>query len=305
MIETPMTAEGTVDLAMLEQTVSEKTACFMLTNPNTLGIFESDIQKISQLVHQAGALLYYDGANINAIMGKTRPGDMGFDIVHLNLHKTFSTPHGGGGPGAGPVGVNEKLDRFLPIPRIIRKKQEYSFSYEFPDSIGKIKGFYGNFSVLLKAYIYILLMGRDGLQEASEIAVLNANYMKKRLLDSKKYQMPFRELRKHEFVISCQQLVEEKGVRALDVAKRLLDYGFHPPTIYFPLIVKEAMMIEPTESETQETLDAYVEALVTIADEPAEIVKAAPNNTAVGRVNEVEASKNLILTWKQIPKSKQ
>jgi glycine dehydrogenase subunit 2 len=299
IIETPMTSKGTVDLVMLEQTLSEKTACFMLTNPNTLGIFESDIQKISQMVHQAGALLYYDGANINAIIGKTRPDDMGFDIVHLNLHKTFSTPHGGGGPGAGPVGVNAKLDRFLPVPRIIRKKKDYSFSYDYPDSIGKIKEFYGNFSVLLKAYIYILIMGRDGLLETSEIAVLNANYMKKKLLDSQKYQMPFRDLRKHEFVISCQQLTEQKGVRALDVAKRLLDYGFHPPTIYFPLIVKEAMMIEPTESETQETLDAYVEALVKIADEPAETVKEAPQNTSVGRVNEVEASKKLILTWNQ------
>jgi glycine dehydrogenase subunit 2 len=303
IIETPMTAEGTVDLTMLEQALSEKTACFMLTNPNTLGIFESDIHEISQLVHNAGALLYYDGANMNAIMGKARPGDMGFDIVHLNLHKTFSTPHGGGGPGAGPIGVNKKLDRFLPIPRIIQKNKSYHFSYEFPDSIGKIRSYYGNFSVLLKAYIYILLMGSDGLQETSEIAVLNANYMKQKLLDSKKYEMPFRPLRKHEFVISCQQLAEQKGIRALDLAKRLLDYGFHPPTIYFPLIVKEAMMIEPTESETQGTLDAYVDALVKIAEEPAELVKTAPRNTPVRRVNEVEASKNPILTWNQIRKT--
>ena len=300
IIEIPSTADGTVDLDMLEKTLSDKTACFMLTNPNTLGIFESEILEISKLVHDAGALLYYDGANMNAIMGKARPGDMGFDIVHLNLHKTFSTPHGGGGPGSGPVGVKKKLEKFLPIPRIGKNKDGYLLDYNHPHSIGKIKGFYGNFSVLLKAYIYILMMGRDGLKEASEIAVLNSNYMKKKLVDSGRYELPYKELRKHEFVLSCEKLKQEKNIRALDVAKRLLDYGLHPPTIYFPLIVKEALMIEPTESESKSDLDKYIDALIKIADENPELVKNAPNNTPVKRVDEVGATKNPVLTWKMI-----
>lgn len=302
--EIPSTKEGTVDLEILEKTLSDKTACFMLTNPNTLGIFESDILKISKMVHDAGALLYYDGANINAIMGKARPGDMGFDIVHLNLHKTFSTPHGGGGPGAGPIGVKKKLERFLPIPRIVKKNDKYHFNYEYHESIGKIKAFYGNFSVMLKAYIYILLMGNNGLKETSEIAVLNSNYMKKKIVDSKKYEMPYRDLRKHEFVISCEGLRQKKGIRALDVAKRLLDYGLHPPTIYFPLIVKEALMIEPTESESKRSLDKYIETLIKIADENKDVVKNAPNNTSVKRVDEAGAIKNPILTWKSLQRYK-
>jgi glycine dehydrogenase subunit 2 len=297
IIEIPSTKDGTVDLEILEKTLSEKTACFMLTNPNTLGIFESEISEIQKLVHKAGALLYYDGANINAIMGKARPGDMGFDIVHLNLHKTFSTPHGGGGPGSGPIGVKKKLERFLPIPRIVKNKDSYSFNYNYPNSIGKIKSFYGNFSVLLKAYIYILMMGSDGLKETSEIAVLNSNYMKKKLVDSKKFKLPFKDLRKHEFVISCELLLKEKNIRALDIAKRLLDYGLHPPTVYFPLIVKEAMMIEPTESESKKTIDDYIDTLVKIAGEDPKIVKNAPYNTAVKRIDEAGAIKNPILTW--------
>jgi glycine dehydrogenase subunit 2 len=300
VIEIPSTPEGTVDLTMLEKALSEKTACFMLTNPNTLGIFESEIDEIARLVHQAGALLYYDGANMNAIMGKSRPGDMGFDIVHLNLHKTFSTPHGGGGPGAGPIGVNKKLERFLPVPRIIKKKGTYCFDYDHPDSIGKIKAAYGNISVALKAYIYILLMGGDGLTEASEIAVLNANYMRKKLVDSKSYELPFRQLRKHEFVLSGERLLSTKGIRALDIAKRLLDYGLHPPTIYFPHLVKEALMIEPTESESKKTLDHYIDALLKIAAEDPEMVKQAPLNTAVRRIDEAGAVKNPILTWKNL-----
>jgi len=301
LIEIPSNKDGTVDLDVLKNTLSEKTACFMLTNPNTLGIFESDILKISKMVHDAGALLYYDGANINAIMGKARPGDMGFDIVHLNLHKTFATPHGGGGPGGGPVGVKIKLEKFLPIPRIGKTKEgKYIFDYDAPESIGKIRAYYGNFSVLLKAYIYILMMGGNGLREASEIAVLNSNYMKKKILDSNLYEMPFKELRKHEFVLSCEKLKQEKGIRAMDIAKRLLDYGFHPPTIYFPLIVKEALMIEPPETESKEDLDRYVDALIKIAKENPEIVKASPNNTSVKRVDEVNASKNLVLTWKKV-----
>jgi glycine dehydrogenase subunit 2 len=298
VIEIPSTKEGTVDLEMLKKVLSEKTACFMLTNPNTLGIFESDITEIARLVHEAGALLYYDGANMNAIMGKARPGDMGFDIVHINLHKTFSTPHGGGGPGAGPVGVKQKLERFLPVPRVVKKQHQFCFNYEYPESIGKIKATYGNISVIIKAYIYILLMGGNGLKETSEVAVLNANYMKKKLVDSSLYQLPYRELRKHEFVISCEQLLSTKGIRALDVAKRLLDYGLHPPTVYFPLIVKEALMIEPTESESKKTLDEYIETLLKIAQEDPALVKDAPHNTAVQRIDEIGAVKNPILTWK-------
>jgi glycine dehydrogenase subunit 2 len=305
VIEIPSTKEGTVDLEMLKKVLSNKTACFMLTNPNTLGIFESEIIEIARLVHEAGALLYYDGANMNAIMGKARPGDMGFDIVHLNLHKTFSTPHGGGGPGSGPVGVKEKLGRFLPVPRILKKQNNFCFDYEYPDSIGKIKATYGNSSVILKAYIYILLMGGDGLKETSEIAVLNANYMKKKLVDSALYQLPYRQLRKHEFVISCEQLLSTKGIRALDVAKRLLDYGLHPPTVYFPHIVKEALMIEPTESESKKTLDEYIDTLLRIAQEDSSLVKDAPHNTVVQRIDEIGAVKNPILTWKNIEKLKE
>jgi glycine dehydrogenase subunit 2 len=300
LIEIPSNKQGTVDLEMLEKALSENTACFMLTNPNTLGIFESDIIEISRMVHKAGALLYYDGANMNAIMGKARPGDMGFDIVHLNLHKTFGTPHGGGGPGSGPVGVKIKLEKFLPIPRIVKKNKSYFFDYDAPESIGKIKGFYGNFLVLLKAYIYITLMGGDGLKEVSEIAVLNSNYMKRKIVDSKRYDMPFKDLRKHEFVLSCEKLKQEKEIRAMDVAKRLLDYGLHPPTIYFPLIVKEALMIEPTETESKENLDYFIDALIKIADEDSKTVKTAPNNTPVKRIDEVSATKNPILTWKEI-----
>lgn len=302
VIEIPSTKEGTVDLQMLKKALSEKTACFMLTNPNTLGIFETDIMEIARLVHEAGALLYYDGANMNAIMGKARPGDMGFDIVHINLHKTFSTPHGGGGPGAGPVGVKQKLERFLPVPRIVKKQHLYHFDYEYPDSIGKIKAAYGNTSVIIKAYIYVLLMGGNGLKETSEIAVLNANYMRKKLVDSSLYQLPYRELRKHEFVLSCEQLLATKGIRALDVAKRLLDYGLHPPTVYFPLIVKEALMIEPTESESKKTLDGYIETLLKIAQEESNLVKEAPHNTVVRRIDEIGAVKNPVLTWKQVDK---
>jgi glycine dehydrogenase subunit 2 len=300
LVEIPSTVDGTVDIDMLKKALSKKTACFMLTNPNTLGIFENEILEISELVHDIGALLYYDGANMNAIIGKARPGDMGFDIVHLNLHKTFSTPHGGGGPGSGPVGVKKKLEEFLPIPRVCKKKEQFFFKYNYPKSIGKIKGFYGNFSVLLKAYLYLILMGRDGLKETSEIAVLNSNYMMKKIIDSGGYDLPFKDLRKHEFVLSCDKLKKEKNIRAMDVAKRLLDHGLHPPTIYFPLIVKEALMIEPTESESKQDLDRYIDALIKIAYEDSELVKNAPNNTPIKRVDEVNATKNPVLTWNMI-----
>ncbi len=300
LIEIPSNREGTVDLDILQQVLSDKTACFMHTNPNTLGIFEDEILEISKMVHKSGGLLYYDGANMNAIMGKARPGDMGFDIVHLNLHKTFSTPHGGGGPGSGPVGVKKKLEKYLPIPRICKSDNKYYLDYNIKNSIGKIKGFYGNFSVLLKAYTYITLMGREGLKETSEVAVLNSNYMKEKIMKSKLYDLPFKNLRKHEFVLSCEKLKQERNIRAMDIAKRLMDYGLHPPTIYFPLIVKEALMIEPTESESKKDLDNYINALIKIAKEDPEIVKNAPNNTPVKRVDEVGANKNPILTWNMI-----
>lgn len=276
----------------------------MLTNPNTLGIFESDILQIADIVHDAGGLLYYDGANMNAIMGKVRPGDMGFDIVHLNLHKTFSSPHGGGGPGSGPVGVSKRLTSFLPIPRVEKNNKGYFFNYDHSQSIGKIKGFYGNVDVLLRAYIYILLMGSDGLQKASEFAVLNANYLKKKILEIPGFVLPYRELRKHEFVISAEPLMKEKKIRAMDVAKRLLDHGVHPPTMYFPLIVKEALMIEPTETESKKELDDYASILHNIATEDPELVRNAPINTVVGRIDEVNATRNPILTWKQIQEKK-
>ena len=300
VIELPSTKDGAVDVDVLEKTINDKTACFMLTNPNTLGIFESEIDEIARIVHDAGSLLYYDGANMNAIMGKARPGDMGFDIVHLNLHKTFATPHGGGGPGSGPVGVGKKLEQFLPIPRVIKKKENYHLSNDFKESIGKIKQFYGNVSVLLKAYCYITLMGGNGLKEASEVAVLNANYMKEKILQKGSYELPFRSLRKHEFVLSCESLLKKKGIRAMDIAKHLLDNGVHPPTVYFPLIVKEALMIEPTETESKYDLDCYIETLCKIADEDTEKIKDSPYNTPVRRVNEVDATKKPVLTWNQI-----
>ncbi len=304
LVEIPSTKEGTVDVSLLKKTVSEKTACFMLTNPNTLGIFESDILEIADIVHDVGGLLYYDGANMNAIMGKVRPGDMGFDIIHLNLHKTFSSPHGGGGPGSGPIGVSKRLIPFLPIPRIEKKKDEYIFNYDYEESIGKIKGFYGNVDVLLRAYSYILMMGADGLQKASEIAVLNANYLKKKILENPGFDLPYRQLRKHEFVLSAEQLREKKNIKAMDVAKRLLDYGVHPPTMYFPLIVKEALMIEPTETESKNALDEYAMILQKIAREDPELVKNAPTNMVVSRIDEVNATRNPILTWKQIQEKK-
>ena len=299
VIEIPSNNEGTVDLEALRKSLSDKTAALMLTNPNTLGIFESDILEIEKMVHDAGALLYYDGANLNAILGKARPGDMGFDIVHLNLHKTFATPHGGGGPGAGPVGVKEGFEKFLPVPRIKKDGKRYVLDYDKPYSIGKIRDFYGNIEVCIKAYVYLLMIGKS-LKEVAEISVLNSNYMKEKLKRSGFYELPYKDLRKHEFVVSCEKLLREKGVRALDVAKRLLDYGMHPPTIYFPLIVKEALMIEPTETETKEDIDAYVDALTSIAKEDPEVVRSAPSKTPVKRVDEASAAKNPVLTWKDI-----
>ena len=296
VIEIP-SKEGKVDLKALKHALSNETAAFMLTNPNTLGIFENEILEIAKEVRKAGALLYYDGANLNAILGKARPGDMGFDIVHVNLHKTFATPHGGGGPGAGPVGVKSYLEKFLPIPRVIEKDGKYYFHYDEPSSIGMVSHFYGNFAVLLKAYAYILMKGKE-LKSVAEKAVLNANYLMEKLRKAG-YHVPFYGRRMHEFVLSLANL-REKGVRAMDVAKRLLDYGFHPPTIYFPLIVDEAFMIEPTEDESKETLDDFAEAMEKILHENVDLLKKAPHTMPVGRVNEALAIKQLILTWKEL-----
>ncbi|QLH75073.1 MAG: aminomethyl-transferring glycine dehydrogenase subunit GcvPB [Methanomassiliicoccales archaeon] len=297
VIEIPSGADGCVDLDALKATLSSKTAAFMITNPNTLGLFEPRIEEIAKAVHDVGSLLYYDGANLNAVLGHTSPGKMDFDIVHFNLHKTFATPHGGGGPGAGPVGVKKFLEPFLPVPRIIKKGDMYELDYERPQSIGKVRSYHGNFAVLVRAYAYILRNGSDGLKEVSQRAVLNSNFLRMRLHGH--YDIPFGELRKHEFVASAKQLAKEKGVRALDVAKRLLDEGFMAPTIYFPSLVEEALMVEPTETETKESLDAFADAMVRIAtvDDPAEI-RAAPHNTSVGRVDELFAAKELVLTWR-------
>ncbi len=291
--------EGRVDIDALRHALSEETAAFMLTNPNTLGIFEKDILEISKEVKKVGALLYYDGANLNAIMGKTTPAKMGFDIVHLNLHKTFGTPHGGGGPGAGPVGVKAYLEEFLPVPRVVEKDGKFMLDYDRPSSIGKVSLFYGNFAVLLKAYAYIMYKGKE-LEKVAEKAVLNSNYLMEKLRNAG-CEIPYYGRRMHEFVVSLANL-KERGIRAMDVAKRLLDYGFHPPTVYFPLIVEEAFMIEPTEEESKETLDAFAEAMEKIMHEDEETLKNAPHNMPVKRVNEAKAAKDMTLTWKDLKK---
>jgi glycine dehydrogenase subunit 2 len=296
VIEIPSGPDGCVDLEALGAALSERTAAVMVTNPNTLGLFEKDIVKLAEMVHAAGALLYYDGANLNAIMGMTSPGLMDFDIVHFNLHKTFATPHGGGGPGAGPVGVKQFLEPYLPVPRIVSEDGKYRLDYERSDSIGKVRSMFGNFAVLVRAYSYIVAQGGDGLKEVSQKAVLNSNYLKSKVVGA--YEMPFAQLRKHEFVVSAKKLAKEKGIHATDVAKALLDRGFMAPTIYFPSLVEEALMIEPTESESKETLDRYAQALLDIANgDPAEI-KAAPISTSISRVDEVYAAKELILSWR-------
>jgi len=296
VIEIP-SRNGMVDIEALKSVVDEDTAALMLTNPNTLGIFEKDILQISKILKDAGALLYYDGANLNAIMGKTTPAKMGFDIVHLNLHKTFATPHGGGGPGAGPVGVKSFLAPYLPVPRVVKGNGGYKLSYDFPKSIGKVGMFYGNFAVLVKAYAYIRMKG-NMLEKVAERAVLNSNYLMEKLR-SYGFEVPYYGRRMHEFVVSLSKF-KEKGLRAIDFAKRLLDYGFHPPTIYFPLIVDEAFMIEPTEDASKETLDEFAHAMKKIASEDVELLKNAPYKMPVRRVNEVKAAKEPKLTWKDL-----
>jgi glycine dehydrogenase subunit 2 len=301
VVEIKSNDKGLVDLEELKAAVGEDTAGFMLTNPNTLGLFDENILEISKIVHDAGGLMYYDGANANAILGISRPGDMGFDVVHLNLHKTFSTPHGGGGPGSGPVGVKKHLAEFLPVPVISKKEEEYYMDYERPNSIGKVKSFYGNFGVLVRAYAYILSMGPDGLKEVAENAVLNANYIANKLKD--KYFLPIDTECMHECVFSADWQKEKNGVSALDIAKRLLDFGFHPPTIYFPLIVHEALMVEPTETESKETLDEFISVMRQIAEEAEntpEMVKTAPHTTVISRLDEATAARKPILRYTKL-----
>jgi len=300
IVVVPSNARGGVDLEELKKVVNDEVAAFMLTNPNTGGLFEENIVEITKLIHDVGGLLYYDGANTNAIMGITRPGDMGFDVVHLNLHKTFSTPHGGGGPGSGPVGVKEFLEPFLPKPVVVRREDgTYTLEYNLPLSIGRVRSFYANFNVLVKAYAYIRSLGGQGLRAASENAVLNANYLMSVLKEH--YFLPFDRVCKHEFIITPKNL-KFTGVHTLDIAKRLLDYGYHPPTIYFPTIVDEAMMIEPTETESKETLDQFAKALIQIAEEArneTDLVKNAPHSTEMSRFDEVGAARKPNLRWRK------
>ena len=288
---------GNIDVDDLRGKVGPQTAGLMLTNPSTLGLFEERITEIADIFHDAGALLYYDGANLNAVCGISRPGDMGFDIVHFNLHKTFSQPHGGGGPGGGPVAVRDMLEPFLPVPRIARSDDGFGYDWDEPKTIGKVRGFAGPFGVFVRSYAFMRMWG-PALRHMSEIAVLNANYVLARLRDA--YDLPVDRLCMHEFVLSARTLQREHGVTALDVAKRLMDHGFHPPTIYFPLIVSEALMIEPTETEAIETLDAFCEAMLAIAHEAADDpqqLKDAPHTRPVRRLDEAEAAKRLIVRY--------
>jgi len=297
VIEVKSNSRGLVDLDDLRAKMNDEVAGLMLTNPNTLGLFEEDIQDIAAIVHEGGGLLYYDGANLNGIMGVSRPGDMGFDAVHVNLHKTFGTPHGGGGPGSGPVGVKSILAEFLPKPLVVKKDDNYGFDYDRPLSIGKVKNFYGNFAVIVKAYTYIKSLGGAGLKEACQLAVLNANYLRHQMRDS--YHIPQDRLCKHEFVASSKKQ-SGQGVTTLDIAKRLIDYGYHPPTIYFPMIVHEAIMIEPTETESKERLDSFVQTMQTIAQEAVEnpnLVINAPHKAVIKRVDEVTAARKPVLKW--------
>ncbi|WP_394579897.1 aminomethyl-transferring glycine dehydrogenase subunit GcvPB [Cytobacillus firmus] len=290
---------GLVDLEDLRRVVGEDTAALMLTNPNTLGLFEENILEMAEIVHSAGGKLYYDGANLNAVLSKARPGDMGFDVVHLNLHKTFTGPHGGGGPGSGPVGVKSDLIPYLPKPVLVKKGEQYEFDYDRPQSIGRVKPYYGNFGINVRAYTYIRTMGPDGLKAVTENAVLNANYMMRRLEPF--FDLPFDRHCKHEFVLSGKRQ-KKLGVRTLDIAKRLLDFGYHPPTIYFPLNVEECIMIEPTETESKETLDAFVDAMIQIAkeaEENPEIVQEAPHTTVIGRLDETMAARKPVLRYQK------
>ena len=297
VVSVPSNPEGGVDIEALKKAVGPDTAGLMLTNPNTVGLFDHNILEITRIVHEAGGLCYYDGANLNAVMGQARPGDMGFDCVHLNLHKTFSTPHGGGGPGSGPAGCKAFLEPFLPSPRVRRENGRYSF-YSPEHTMGRVRSFYGNFLVVVRALTYILTLGREGIPEASAMAVLNANYLMKKLAG--RYDMAYDTLCMHEFVMSLEKLKGETGVSAMDVAKSLLDYGIHPPTMYFPLIVHEALMVEPTETESPETLDSAADAFLAILEKAGsdpDYLHGAPHRCPIGRPDEVRAARTPVLRY--------
>ena len=297
VVQISSNAQGVIEASAVAKVMDEDVAALMMTNPNTLGLFEKNIESVAEVVHAKGGLVYLDGANLNALLGVAKPGHMGVDVLHMNLHKTFSTPHGGGGPGAGPVGVRERLREFLPVPRIVKNGEAYVLEENAPMSIGRVRSFYGNFGVLVRAFTYILSLGGDGLEEASRMAILNANYIKTKL--EKHYHLAYPQPCMHECIFT-DRMQHKHGVTTLDIAKRLLDYGFHPPTIYFPLVVSGALMIEPTETETPETLDAFVEALIAIAgeaqDQP-DLVKNAPHSTPVRRLDEARAARRPILRW--------
>ncbi|MFC1602082.1 aminomethyl-transferring glycine dehydrogenase subunit GcvPB [Pseudomonadota bacterium] len=301
--EIPSGPDGDVDVDELRKVVGPQTAGIMLTNPSTLGVFDRKIEEIAGLVHEAGGLLYYDGANLNAILGKVRPGDMGFDVIHVNLHKTFSTPHGGGGPGAGPVGVSKRLQPYLPVPMVAQDGDQYHWLTEddCPESIGRLSTFAGNAGVLLRAYIYARMLGGEGMERVAEYSTLNANYMLKRLTDAG-FDAAYPERRAtHEFILTLHKQAKQLGVNTMDFAKRLLDYGFHAPTTYFPLLVPECLLIEPTETESREELDGFIDALCSIkqeAEENPEQVKGAPYNLPVKRLDDVRAARELDLAWK-------
>ncbi len=301
--EVPTLSDGDVDVDALKAVLGPHTAGIMLTNPSTLGVFERRIEEIARLVHDAGGLLYYDGANLNAILGKVRPGDMGFDVIHMNLHKTFSTPHGGGGPGAGPVGVSARLEPFLPVPMVDRRGEDYVWltEAERPQSIGRLSAFAGNAGILLRAYVYARMLGREGMQRVAELATLNANYLLKKLTDAG-FEPAFPTRRAtHEFIVTLRREAREWGTTAMDFAKRLLDYGYHAPTTYFPLLVPECLLIEPTETESPEALDGFAEAMAKIREEAqrhAELLKGAPHNLPVRRLDDVRAARELDLRWR-------
>lgn len=305
VVKIPSSDSGIVTAEAVKKVISKRTAGMMLTVPNTLGIFEREIHEVAKMVHESGGLMYYDGANMNALLGRVRPGDMGFDVVHINVHKTFATPHGGGGPGAGPVGVKSEIADYLPIPKIVKRGQKFSLDYEYPNSVGPIKSFYGNTAVLLRAYCYILSLGSHGLRKVSEQAVLASNYLLS-LLDDQSYTLTSKGVPvKHEFVVSASPLKKKTGVSAGEVAKSILDYGVHSPTTYFPLIVNEALMVEPTETEPVENLEDYAEVLNSIAARAQvskETIADSPHNTSIGRLDEYGAShpSSMILTWKEL-----
>ena len=292
---------GVIDAAAVAQLMDDSVAALMITNPNTLGLFETNIEAIAEVVHAKGGMVYLDGANLNALMGIAKPGHMGVDVLHMNLHKTFSTPHGGGGPGAGPVAVKRALSDYLPLPRVTRRGERFELEGNGPKSVGRVRSFFGNFGILVRAYAYILSLGGDGLEDASRMALLNANYIRKKL--EKSYHLAYNEPCMHECIFT-DRIQQRSGVTTLDIAKRLLDYGHHPPTIYFPLVVSGALMIEPTETETPETLDSFIDAMLAIAqeakDDP-ELVKNAPYSTPVRRLDEARAARKPVLRWEPRP----